>query len=310
MLLNLVKTLLIATLFINATAFAQTENKKSAFKYPLLVTTEWLKLHLDEANLVIIDTRDSPQYQQLHIQNAVSIPVASTYENQEHHNKIAPISIIQSLLGNAGIESDSHLILYDDNGMLDAAREFWVLEVYGHQYVSILNGGFKSWLNAAYPSNNKINLRPHKDYIPTVIPGKLSTKFSTRLAIDDKSKIILDARSENEYTGELTRFERAGHIPSAINIPATMNIQIGKDGSNQIIPKAELRSLYGKLDKSKKIITYCNKGKESALTYFVLRRLGFNVSAYDGSWYEWNSDLNLPVEISDRNSRKKDHAHF
>jgi len=271
---------------------------------PLLVSKEWLKPRLAEANLVVVDTRDPDVYSHLHIENAVNIPVSSTFENRKHQSRVAAISVIQSLLSAAGINNDSHIVLYDDSGMLDAAREFWVLEVYGHSRLSILNGGFQMWANAGYPSNDKTVSRRQTLYIPTIVPGKLSTKFSTRLAISDKSKIIVDARSEQEYIGTFNRFERAGHIPSAINIPATMIMEVNDEGVLAIKPKSALNQIFGHLDRSKKIIAYCNKGKESALTFFALRQLGFVVSAYDGSWYEWNSDSTLPIETGSQNMQK------
>ena len=287
----LIRLLAALTLLLPISSLAMAGNK-----HDLLVTADWLKVHLQQPNLVIVDTRDRDSFDVLHIKNAVNVPVTETFADTRVGSRLAPISTIQSLLGNAGISNRSHLVLYDDNNMLDAARAFWVLEVYGHASVSILNGGFKNWQASDLPMTSDSPSRKPTTYLPTVIPEKLSTKFSTRLAVDDHSKIILDARNEKEYNGKILRFRRAGHIPNAINFPSTLNLTIAANGSKQVKSIPELKKLYAKLDKRKKVITYCNKGKESALTYLVLRQLGYSVSAYDGSWFEWNSDLNLPVE--------------
>ena len=265
----------------------------------LLVSVNWLYKQLKQQNVVVVDTRDQASYRSLHIEGAVNIPVENTFSPPPREDLVAPLSIIQSLLSNAGISNDTQVVLYDDKETVNAARVFWVMEVYGQHRVSILNGGFSKWVDSMYPVTNQLPPIKRKRFVPEIVPDRLSTKFSTRLAITDQSKILLDARNEDEYSGKIKKFERAGHIPSALNIPTSENLT-EMDGHTEIKPVNELKKLYTGLDKNKKIITYCNKGKESALTYFVLRELGYAVSAYDGSWFEWNRDMNLPIEITPR----------
>ncbi|KRT60270.1 sulfurtransferase, partial [endosymbiont of Ridgeia piscesae] len=68
------------------------------------------------------------------------------------------------------------------------------------------------------------------------------------------------------------------------------------DGQPKLKPLSELRALYAGIGQNKRIITYCNRGKQSALTYFVLRQLGYEAAAYDGAWFEWSNDSTLPIE--------------
>ena len=105
--------------------------------------------------------------------------------------------------------------------------------------------------------------------------------------------MIVDAREAEEYLGIKSDSRRYGHIPGAINIPYEKNFT---DDGTALRPFSELAKVYGGIDRNKKVITYCNKGRHSALEYFVLRQLGYDVSAYDGSWYEWGNDMQLPIE--------------
>lgn len=265
----------------------------------LLVSVNWLYEQLQQQNVVVVDTRDPVSYQSLHIEGAVNIPVENTFSPPPREDLVAPLSIIQALLSHAGIGNDTQVVLYDEKETVNAARVFWVMEVYGQHHVSILNGGFSKWLDSMYPVTSQMPSIKRKRFVPEIVPDRLSTKFSTRLAITDQSKILLDARNNDEYSGKIKKFERAGHIPSALNFPSSENLT-EMDGHTEIKSVHELEKLYNRLDKNKKIITYCNKGKESALTYFVLRELGYTVSAYDGSWFEWNRDMSLPIEITPR----------
>ncbi len=262
----------------------------------LMVEADWLEDNYNKKNTIVVDTRSADLYTQEHIVGAVNIPVESTFGAPPENDMIAPISHIQKIFSTSGIDNNTHVVLYDDGRHVDAARVFWVFEVYGHKHVVLLNGGYAAWKEKSLPVSSQIVKPEHKEFLPTIVPNILSTKFSTRLAINDVSKTIVDARSEQEYSGQKSQTSRFGHIPSAINIPHHLNYAV-QDGVRKIKPIAQLENLYERIDPNKKVITYCNRGKESALTYFILRRLGFNVSAYDGSWMEWSSDNSLPVDL-------------
>ena len=262
-----------------------------------VVDVTWLLQNYKNDSLVVVDVRKPTTYTNGHISGAVNIPVQSTFSSKSDNEIVAPISHIQDLLSNSGIDNETNIVLYDDGEYVNAARVFWVLEVYGHKKVGILDGGFPVWELKSLPISNTHTKRQPKTYVPTIVPEILSTKFSTRLAINDENKQIIDARSKDEYSGRKSITERFGHIPKAINIPSSLNYK-NINGINIIKTIDELNGIYKNIDSSKKVITYCNKGKESALTYLILRRLGYNVSAYDGSWLEWSRDPTLPVIIS------------
>ncbi len=258
----------------------------------LTVELAWLRANLPRHDIAVVDTREPHDYAAGHIAGAINIPVAETFSSGARGDLLAPISEIKELLRAAGIRNDDHIVLYDDGSFEDAARVFWALEVYGHERLSILNHGFAAWSQRQAPISALAHTRERSNYVPSVNPRRLATKLSTRLATRSEEIVLIDARSEAEFQGRESTASRRGHIPSARNIPAT---ELISDGEPQFKPLGELARLFGDIPKDKQVIAYCNNGKHAAMAYFTLRSLGYDVAAYDGSWYEWGNDLNLPI---------------
>jgi len=261
----------------------------------LLVEADWLKQRLTDKNIVVLDVRDKDEYLSGHISGAVNIPVAATFSPTVPRDRVANISYIQKLFGDAGIDASMSVVIYDNGEYINAGRSFWVLEVYGHKRVMLLNGGYPAWLKKQYPVTTEVTTPVSRQFLAAIQPQRVATRLHTLLATKDDSKLILDARTEDEYSGKISKSARSGHIPSAINIPADRNFHV-VDGIPVIKSYDDLKQLYKDVSKSKKAITYCNKGRQSSFTYFIMRQLGYDVSHYDGSWYEWGNDADLPIE--------------
>lgn len=260
----------------------------------LLVEPEQLRQMLGSQDLVILDVRSAASYQEGHIAGAVNLPVSDTFQQTGRTDRVAGPAHIQGLLGQAGIDRQKRVIIYDDGKFIDAGRMFWVLEVYGHNNAALLNYGFGGWLERGLPVSMDAYVPQPLAFLAVSQPNRLVTKLSMRLATSSDAFTILDARSAEEFNGKESISSRYGHIPRAVNIPWSENIAQDSD-----IPRVktldELTEVYRDLDPNKKVITYCNKGKQSSFSYFVLRYMGYDVAHYDGSWFEWSTDENLPI---------------
>ncbi|MEA3353296.1 MAG: rhodanese-like domain-containing protein [Campylobacterota bacterium] len=252
----------------------------------------------NSSNYTVIDVREKADYDKGHIKGAINFPVLKTYEHKKENGKVTNPIRMQKQLRAVGLDIDSNILIYDKGGFLNSSRMFWTLEVYGFKNVKLLNIDFDLWYkkdkNKKYLSAKVPNIIP-SEYIVTIDNKKLATKFTTLIAIKNPNQLIIDARNEPFYQGLKSKAKRYGHIPSALNIPATKNIKKDHTGF-KLKTLSEFKELYKNIDKNSKVITYCTHGKRSAANYFALRELGYNVSAYDSSWQEWGNDFNLPVE--------------
>lgn len=264
-------------------------------KESLLVSAEWLHTHLQAPGLLIIDTRENSEYQTGHIPGAISIPADTTFASTGETFRVGGLQHIQQLFSHNGVRPEDDIIVYDDGDHTDAARVFWVLEVYHHQHVRLLNGGMAMWHDNQLPVETKSNIRTATNYIPSVNHRRITSRKAMQIALNNPSVSIIDSRTEKEYTGIESRAERKGHIPGAINVPWTANMIEQHHDLKMLLDDSDLARQY-QAYKDKQIVTYCNRGKQSALTYFVLRQIGLDVSVYDGAWLEWGNDPSLPIE--------------
>lgn len=269
----------------------------------ILIDVPWLVSHRSEEDWVIIDTRSKDLYRQGHIPGAINIPVMATFNQDYDKDRVANLQYIRKLFSKAGLKHDSKIIIYDDSSYIDAGRMFWVLELYGHSNIRLLNGGMPAWqVNPELAISKETTTLPESNYIPSINPDRLVTRSGVALAIDDPGKLILDARESDEYNGKESIANRFGHIPSAVNVPTSLAM-VDRGGVTMLKDDAQLRQLYDGIVSDRRVYTYCNKGKKASLTYTILRQLGHSVAHYDGSWYEWGNDLTLP--IVERQGHKK-----
>jgi len=244
-------------------------------------------------NYKILDTRDTTAYSAGHINNAINFPISSTYENMQVNGKLTDPFTMQTIVQNLGLNASDSLVIYDDGSFFDAARLFWALEVYGFKNVTLLNAGYRQWIEKGYKSSTQIPKITKSDYITIIDTNRLATRFSTLIATKNPNQIIIDARPDKAYIGKISSAKRYGHIPKALSIPASHNIDTDSI-ITQLKNPTQLADIYKNVDKSKKVIIYCAIGKISATNYFALRELGYNVSNYDASWREWGNST-LPI---------------
>ncbi|MEA3512061.1 MAG: rhodanese-like domain-containing protein [Campylobacterota bacterium] len=251
-------------------------------------------------NYTILDTRTFKEYKKGHIKGALNFPINLTYEHKKIDGKLANPIKMQKIIRDLGLTNKTAIVIYDDGTFFDSARLFWSLEVYGFTDVKLLNSGYKEWLNNGYKISKTTPIIKRSNYISEVNHKRLATKFTTQIATHNPNQVIVDARDYKSYIGEKSSAKRFGHIPKAIHIPATHNINYKKN-QDRLKKEIQLKEVYNKIDKNKKVVIYCSVGRAASTNYFALRELGYDVSNYDASWNEWGNDFNLPI----RNRLKK-----
>lgn len=247
----------------------------------------------EQQRVVLIDARPAMFYDEGHLPNAISMPFTATFVEFGTTGRVITLDKAKALFSSAGIRNDDLVVAYDGGGMLQASRILWTLEVYGHKNVKLLDGGLKAWQQAGMSiTQDKPNVIT-SNYVPSINPDRLATRLTTLLASNKTDAFtLIDAREVEHYQGLKSEAKRAGHIPNAWNIDFRLNID---PATGLLRPMNELKELYAKVPRDKKVIVYCIMGDQSALEYLIMRELGFDVANYDASWQEWGNDLTLPI---------------
>lgn len=257
-----------------------------------MVSTEWLGKHLDDPDVVVIDmSSDETQYSRFHLPNAAYLPYYYLVRQRKSDKVLVRLSRDELVytLGQMGITRNSYVILYDDAGGLNVGRMFFELESIGHPRVSVLNGGLVKWILEGRKVINTPFQRPPVRY------GEAGKGIDNEATITDvdaaqkKGTLIIDARSREEYVGDLKK-KAGGHVAGARWWEWSDSVAMNKGFilKSQQTLDAKLAG-FGLTDPEQPVIAYCHTGHRAAQTYLALRSLGFeNVRLYAHSMGEYD----------------------
>lgn len=247
--------------------------------------------------LKIVDLRPAEAFAESHLPGAIHLDTKLMNRSEPPVGGLLPDSDgVNALAATIGLRSDDHVVAYDGGGGSAAARLIWVLHAYGFTATSWLNGGFSAWQSADLPTSTDIVSVTASDISLTFKPGNLLKVDELQSQLSNDNLAVLDVRSKGEFEGTDVRSARGGHVPSAIHSDWTDAF----DKSGKLKDDVALRRLYSDLDinSDKHVVVYCQTHQRSALTYVVLKHLGYdNVSALDGAWSAWGNNANVPVEV-------------
>ena len=284
-----------------------THEKFQSYAHPeKLVSTEWVSRHLDDPQVVIVESdEDVLLYDMGHLPGAVKIDWHTDLNDPLVRDYLSADRFAR-LLGEKGIGRDHTVVFYGDTFNWWAAYALWVFELFGHPDTRLMDGGRQKWMAEGRPMSEEVPARNPVEYpVPTREDAPIRAFRDDVLAHLEKQRRLVDVRSPQEYSGELLHMPdypqegalRGGHIPGASNVP--WKRAVNEDATFKGIQ--DLRAIYQEelgMSPADDVIAYCRIGERSSHTWFVLTHLlGFDrVRNYDGSWTEWGNMVGAPIE--------------
>jgi thiosulfate/3-mercaptopyruvate sulfurtransferase len=273
-----------------------------------LVTTDWLAAHLDAPDVRIVDVRwyldparrGADAYRAGHVPGAVFLDVDRDL-SAPGGGRGKPVGRhpwpdaeqVARVMGAAGIGDRTHVIACDDQSGAIAARLWYLLRAYGHDDVSVLDGGIAKWTAEGRPLATEA--RAPAPAVFTARPREGWVLSKDDMVGRPPGTIVLDARAAERYRGDAEPVDpRAGHIPGARNAPFAANLTSGP--APVFRPSSELRERYRALGaEGVEPIVYCGSGVTACHDLLALELAGLRGRLYAGSWSEWSADPRLPV---------------
>ena len=269
-----------------------------------LVTCDWVAEHGTDSGVRLVEVDvDTDAYAEGHVEGAVGWNWTTQLQDQTRRDILTGEALAE-LLSASGIGNETQVVLYGSNNNWFAAYALWLLELYGHEDVSFMDGGRVKWLAENRPTTKDEPSFPSASYQSKPANTELRAMREEVLGVAREGDVqLVDVRSPAEFNGEVIAppgmsemAQRAGHIPGAMSIPWAR--AVNEDGTFKT--RDELSDVYGEagLSEGESTIAYCRSGERSSHTWFVLKYLlGYSdVKNYDGSWTEYGSLIDVPIE--------------
>jgi thiosulfate/3-mercaptopyruvate sulfurtransferase len=268
----------------------------------VLIDTQWLADRLNDANIRVVEVDTTPDScKDSRINGAVFWNIFTDLLLPDLSLNL-DTKAIEKLLSQSGITPETTVVPYGSNPAT-GGWIFWLLKLFGHQNIRVLNGGVKKWVLEGRPVAAELsNFAPTQYRIQSFDDSLRVLQGEVQASIDRPDRVLLDVRTVQEYRGEHflmkppEKTELAGHIPGAIHIEHALTLN--EDGTFKSFD--ELQVLYNNqgVTSDKEVFPYCAIGGRSAYIWFVLKYLlGYpNVRNYDGSWNEWSRLPDAAIE--------------
>lgn len=274
-----------------------------------LVSADWLAAHLNDPHVRVVDCSFKlpgitptarEDYQHGHIPGAVFFDIDDIAEPGTSLPHMIPSDeLFAQKIGALGIGDDDRVIVYDGNGLSSAGRAWWMLRLFGHRDVALLDGGLPKW---------RAEGRPVDTATPKPEPRHFTARFEPRLVRDKTALLgnlstrreqVVDARAAGRFDGTAAETRpglRSGHIPGSRSLPYE---QMTDPATRQLRSAEQLTDLFREagvaLDRP--VVTSCGSGVTACALAFALHLIGHpGAAVYDGSWSEWGLPGDTPVE--------------
>jgi len=273
-----------------------------------LVSTDWLAQHLSDPSVRVLDSSFKQpgvmptaraDYDAGHIPGAVFFDIDDVAEpGTSLPHMIPSAERFAAKMAERGIGNGDRVIVYDANGLSSAGRAWWLLRLFGHHDVALLDGGLPKWRAEARPLENAPPDIPRRQFVAQFNPAMVRDKAAVLANIDGRREQVVDARSAGRFEGtaeETWPGRRRGHIPGSLNLPFDL---VTDPRTKQLHSAEELKRLFDEagINLDRPIVTSCGSGVTACAVAFAAHLLGHpGAAVYDGSWSEWGLPDGPPV---------------
>lgn len=274
-----------------------------------LVTTEWLAAHLADPHVRVVDssykqpgiTPSARQdYDAGHIPGAVFFDIDDVAEPGTSLPHMIPSpERFAAKMAQRGIGNDDRVVVYDTVGLSSAGRAWWLLRLFGHDNVALLDGGLPKWRAEGRPLETVASAIPPRQFTPRFRPELVRDKAALLADLSAHREQVVDARSPGRFDGtaeETWPGRRRGHIPGSRNLPFD---RVTDPRTRQLRSAEELRGLFDAagVDLGRPVVASCGSGVTACAIAFAAHLLGHpGAAVYDGSWSEWGLPDGPPIE--------------
>ncbi|WP_413203783.1 sulfurtransferase [Rhodospirillum sp. A1_3_36] len=275
-----------------------------------LVSTAWLEEHLNAPDVRIVDAtyfmptsgRDMrAEFEASHIPGAVHFNIDEVADKTKAKSHALPTAeIFSSACRSLGLGDGQRIVVYDKSGgAMAASRVWWLMHLFGHKDVSLLDGGFGAWVSEGRPIDDLPRPPSRRHFTPRVNTTLVRDAQQVRATLGKSGELVVDARSPGRFNGtdaEPWEVARAGHIPGSVNLPfgAIQTKEHGRFADAETI-KATFEQAGVDLDRP--LIVSCGSGVTACVLALGAYLIGKeDVAIYDGSWVEWANLSDYPIE--------------
>ena len=268
----------------------------------MLVSAQWLAAELGSADLVVLDCstylpnesgNKHDGFRTAHIPGArlFDIDAIADAETDLPHMVPTPARFAR-MVGALGVSNASRVVFYDQHGLRSSPRGWWMMRLFGHDQVAVLDGGLPGWVKAGHAvATGDAPPAAAAAFVPDFRAAMLAGIGDVKRIVADGSALVLDARAKGRFEGSAPEPRAglpSGHMPGAANVPATE--MSGPDG--RMKDAAALRAIFAAAGATggRPVVTSCGSGVTACVLAFGMVRAGLPEPAvYDGSWTEWAS---------------------